>query len=185
LQRLGTMSTNGVRVLLIALVLSAAACQTPARVEPAATSESTLGASTQPPTLDRPDEEALTATPLPPPPEAFVPVPRLADIYFDFDAYEVRVEDARILDENAAWLLANPSALLLIEGHADERGTTEYNLGLGDLRAAAAMGYLVAHGIPAGRMVAISYGKERPVCAEHNESCWARNRRVHFLIKPL
>ncbi len=135
--------------------------------------------------VEPPDADALSAPGLPPPPEQFVPVPRLADIYFDYDAYAIRPEDTRVLDENAAWLRANPDGLVLIEGHADERGTSEYNLGLGDLRAAAALGYLVAHGIPAERMVAISYGKERPVCTEQSEGCWARNRRARFLIKPL
>ena len=135
--------------------------------------------------IEPPDPETLSARGLPPPPEQFVPAPRLADIHFDYDAYTVRPEDTRVLDGNAAWLRTNPDGLVLIEGHADERGTSEYNLGLGDLRAAAAMGYLIARGIPAERMVAISYGKERPACIEHNEACWARNRRARFLVKPL
>jgi peptidoglycan-associated lipoprotein len=135
--------------------------------------------------IEPPDADTLSAPGLPPPPEQFVPVPRLADIHFDYDAYTIRPEDTPILDENAAWIRANPAGLVLIEGHADERGTDDYNLGLGDLRAAAARGYLIAHGIPAERMVAISYGRERPVCTEHSEACWARNRRARFLIKPL
>jgi peptidoglycan-associated lipoprotein len=134
--------------------------------------------------IEPPDADTLSAPGLPPPPEQFVPVPRLADIHFDYDGYTIRPEDTPILDENAAWIRANPG-LVLIEGHADERGTSDYNLGLGDLRAAAARGYLIAHGIPAERMVAISYGKERPVCTEHSEACWARNRRARFLVKPL
>jgi peptidoglycan-associated lipoprotein len=132
-----------------------------------------------------PDADALAASGQPPPPEQFVPVPRLADIHFDYDAHTIRAEDTSILDENAAWIRANPSGLVLIEGHTDERGTDDYNLGLGDLRAAAAKNYLIEHGIPADRMVAISYGKERPVCVEHTEVCWARNRRARFLVKPL
>jgi peptidoglycan-associated lipoprotein len=74
---------------------------------------------------------------------------------------------------------------VLIEGHSDERGTTEYNFGLGDRRAAAAISYLLARGVPASRMVAISYGEERPQCTESTEACWARNRRAHFLVRPL
>jgi peptidoglycan-associated lipoprotein len=132
-----------------------------------------------------PDADALAATGQPPPPEQFVPVPRLAEIHFDYDAHTVRAEDTAILDQNAAWIRANPGGLVLIEGHTDERGSDDYNLGLGDLRAAAAKNYLIEHGIPADRMVAISYGKERPVCIEHNEACWARNRRARFLVKPL
>ncbi|HUM16309.1 MAG TPA: peptidoglycan-associated lipoprotein Pal [Candidatus Nitrosotalea sp.] len=181
------MSWTRGRALLIALTLSTVACQSaPSRVDTAAPMEGTsaVDASTAKSTLDRPDDETLSAMPMPPPPQEFVPAPRLADIYFDFDDHDIRAEDARILDENAAWLLANPTTLVLIEGHTDERGTTEYNVTLGDLRAAAAMGYLASHGVPAARMVAISYGKERPVCTEHNEACWSRNRRAHFLMKP-
>lgn len=134
--------------------------------------------------VEPPDADALSVPGLPPPPEQFVPVPRLADIHFDYDGYTIRPQDTPILDENGAWIRANPG-LILIEGHADERGTSDYNLGLGDLRAAAARSYLIARGIPADRMVAISYGRERPVCIEHNEACWTRNRRARFLVKPL
>jgi len=119
-----------------------------------------------------------------PPPEQFVEVPRLQDIHFDYDAHDLRPEDLSTLDQNAAWLKANPGTLLLIEGHTDERGTSEYNLGLGDLRASAAQRYLMDQGVASARMVAISYGKERPLCTEHTESCWAQNRRAHFLAKP-
>ena len=174
------------RALSIVLALGLAACQpSAARVDTPAASAVTdaVGASAAVSALDRPDDETLSAPRLPPPQE-FTPTPQLADVYFDFDTHEIRAEDARILDQNAAWLLAHPTALVLIEGHTDERGTTEYNVGLGDLRAAAAMGYLASRGVPAVRMVAISYGKERPVCAEHNETCWSRNRRAHFLMKP-
>jgi peptidoglycan-associated lipoprotein len=135
--------------------------------------------------VERPDEDTLSARSLPPLPDQFVPVARLADVHFDYDGHTIRPEDVPVLDGNAAWIRANPDGLVLIEGHADERGTSEYNLGLGDLRAAAAMGYLIARGIPAERMVAISYGKERPVCIEHSETCWALNRRARFLVKPL
>ena len=107
-----------------------------------------------------------------------MPAARLGGIHFDFDTHEVRTEDVRVLDANAAWLRATPNALVLIEGHSDERGTSEYNLGLGDLRARSAMTYLMAHGVPASRMVAISYGKERPRCTGTGLTCWAQNRRA-------
>jgi peptidoglycan-associated lipoprotein len=134
--------------------------------------------------MEAPDADALVARPAVPPPEQFVEVPRLQDIHFEYDAHDIRPEDAAILEENAAWLKTNPGTLLLIEGHTDERGTNEYNMALGDLRASAAMRYLAAKGVPGSRMVGISYGKERPLCAEHTEACWARNRRAHFLAKP-
>jgi peptidoglycan-associated lipoprotein len=133
--------------------------------------------------MERPDTETLSPAARISP-EEFVAVPRLVDIHFDFDAYAIRDEDVPVLEAHAAWLKANPTVLVLIEGHTDERGTSEYNLGLADLRAAAAMRYLIAQGVPAGRMVAISYGKERPLCTEHDETCWVRNRRASFLVKP-
>ena len=107
----------------------------------------------------------------------------LKDINFDFDKYDIRPSDAKILDASAAWLKSNPRNLLLIEGHTDERGTAEYNLALGERRAKAAMSYLVALGIQANRISIISYGSEQGLCKERGEACWARNRRDHFLVK--
>ncbi|HET8578686.1 MAG TPA: peptidoglycan-associated lipoprotein Pal [Methylomirabilota bacterium] len=107
----------------------------------------------------------------------------LKDIHFDFDKYDIRSGDAKILDANAAWLKSNPNNLVLIEGHCDERGTNEYNLALGERRAKSTMNYLVGQGVQANRITIISYGEERPQCTEHNEACWAKNRRAHFLVK--
>lgn len=114
----------------------------------------------------------------------FVAAPELRDVHFDFDRYDIRRGDARILDANARWIRANPTMWLLIEGHADERGTNEYNLALGEQRAKATMNYLVAQGIAASRMTLISYGEERPFCTEKNEECWTENRRGHFMVNP-
>ena len=127
---------------------------------------------------------AATSTPGTRPPVAeFAANPNLKDIYFDFDKYDIRPGDAKILDSNATWLKSNNN-LLLIEGHCDERGTNEYNLALGERRAKATMNYLVSQGVQAGRITIISYGEERPLCTEHNEACWSRNRRAQFLTKP-
>jgi peptidoglycan-associated lipoprotein len=125
-----------------------------------------------------------TAAPATPPrPSEFAENPNLKDIYFDFDKYDVRPGDAKILDDNATWLKGNATMLVLIEGHCDERGTNEYNLALGERRAKSAMNYLVSQGIQANRVTIISYGEERPVCSEKNEACWSKNRRAHFLVK--
>jgi peptidoglycan-associated lipoprotein len=126
-----------------------------------------------------------TAAPAPAPalPKEYRANDALKSIYFAFDKSEIRPADAKILDGSAAYLKANPNQLVLIEGHCDERGTSEYNLALGERRAKAAANYLVANGIEAGRITTISYGKERPVCTEHNESCWSRNRNDMFLSK--
>ena len=104
-------------------------------------------------------------------PKEFTPSAGLRDIHFDFDRYTIRAEDTPILDANAEWLKGNPRTLLLIEGHADERGTNEYNLALGDRRARAAMNYLVAQGVRANRITIISYGEDSPVCRESTEDC--------------
>jgi peptidoglycan-associated lipoprotein len=125
----------------------------------------------------------MSSTTARPAPSEFTAVRELADIHFDFDKYEIRFEDATILDRNAQWLKANSKDLVLIEGHADERGTAAYNVALGDRRAKATLDYLVAHGIAAQRITIVSYGEERPMCTEHTEACWAKNRRAHFLVK--
>ena len=115
-------------------------------------------------------------------PKEYVENPALAEIHFDFDRYDIRVHDKELLARNADWLKAHPGALLLIEGHADERGTNEYNLALGERRAKAARDYLAALGVDGGRVTLISYGEERPLCTERTETCCADNRRAHFLV---
>ena len=127
-----------------------------------------------------PGSGAPSATP--PRPSEFRETDSLKDVFFDFDRYDIRQSDAKLLDTNAAWLKTNNN-LVLIEGHCDERGTNEYNLALGERRAKATMNYLVGQGVQANRITIISYGKERPTCTEHSEACWAKNRRAHFLVK--
>jgi peptidoglycan-associated lipoprotein len=125
-----------------------------------------------------------TAAPAPPaPPKEYRANDALKSIFFAFDKSDIRPGDAKVLDATAAYLKANPSQLVLIEGHCDERGTAEYNLALGERRAKSAMNYLVSNGIEAGRITTISYGKERPVCSERAETCWSRNRNDTFLTK--
>ena len=118
-----------------------------------------------------------------PPLSEFRTIDALKDIHFDFDRYDIRTDAAKVLDADAAWLNDNSRTLVLIEGHADERGTNEYNLVLGDRRAKATLDYLVSHGVRGSQITAISYGEERPVCRERTEACWAKNRRAHFLVK--
>ena len=107
----------------------------------------------------------------------------LTDIHFEFDRYDLTTEATKVLDANVEWLRANPKQLVLIEGHCDERGTGTYNIALGERRAKATQNYLAAQGIQAARMAVLSYGEERPQCAEHSENCWAKNRRAHFMVK--
>jgi peptidoglycan-associated lipoprotein len=130
--------------------------------------------------------------PPPPPPPREAPKQTLTqrlssevqDAYFDYDRSDIR-EDARAtLTRNAdaikSILSDFPSESIVIEGHADERGSAEYNLGLADRRATSSKEFLVQLGVPGDRLRTISYGKERPVCTESDEDCWQRNRRAHF-----
>ena len=98
-------------------------------------------------------------------------------VFFDFDSSDIRPDGAATLQKQAAWLKRYSSVTLTIEGHCDERGTREYNLALGARRAAATKEYLIGQGISASRLETISYGKEKPMCVESNEGCWAQNRR--------
>jgi peptidoglycan-associated lipoprotein len=103
-------------------------------------------------------------------------------INFEFDVSEIRAEDRANLDRKAAILTANPAVSLRISGHADERGSDEYNLALGNRRAGSAKVYLVNKGISPGRIEIISYGEERPLDPANTEDAWARNRRDEFEV---
>ena len=118
-----------------------------------------------------------------PNPKEFTAKTDLRDIRFEFDSYQIRTEDAQLLDQNADLMKANPGWAVLIEGHADQRGTPDYNLSLSERRARASMNYLVSRGVRANRISVISYGEERPVCKESSEDCWSQNRRAHFAVK--
>ncbi len=105
------------------------------------------------------------------------------DIYFEFDSSALVPEARETLKRKAAWMRENPNVSVAVEGYTDDRGTVEYNLALGERRAESAKSFLVDLGIPASKMTTISYGKERPADPGHNESAWAKNRRVHFEIR--
>ncbi len=134
----------------------------------------------------------VSAPPPPPPPPAPAPpaktlsdwISGLQDAYFDYDKSDIRADAQTALTADAATLktiIADfPDAILTVEGHCDERGSAEYNLGLGDRRATSAKDFLVQLGVPAEKLKTISYGKEKPVCTEQTEDCWQKNRHVHF-----
>jgi len=106
----------------------------------------------------------------------------VADAFFDLDKSDLR-EDARsALTKDAEFLRSYPQLHVSLEGHCDERGSTEYNLGLGQRRAEAAKNFLISLGISADRIETTSWGKERPFCGEHTEECWQQNRRAHFVM---
>jgi peptidoglycan-associated lipoprotein len=198
------MVTGGVRFLVATLVVSTAlfagCAKRPATTAASAPAPTGTAATTPPPAVAAPAPPPAAAAPAAPAPAApapataapaprpspkeFTAIPELKPIYFDFDKYDIRPGDAKILDANAQWLKSNADQLVLIEGHCDERGTNEYNLALGERRAKSTMNYLVSQGVQASRITIISYGEERPVCTQKNEECWSKNRRAQFLVKP-
>ncbi|MBI5317577.1 MAG: peptidoglycan-associated lipoprotein Pal [Nitrospirae bacterium] len=107
----------------------------------------------------------------------------LRDVFFAYDSWVITEEGRQALSRNAEWIKSNSNALLKVEGHCDERGTSAYNLVLGEKRAKAVRNYLVELGVGANRLSVVSYGKERPSCTEHAESCYQQNRRGHLAVK--
>ena len=130
----------------------------------------------------REEEMALTTPEEEAPPEmADVDVSQvLGTVFFDFDSYELKPEARDTLSNNAEWLKMNPDIQVQIEGHCDERGTEEYNLALGERRAAAVKDYLVSMGVDEGRLYTISYGEEVPANTGHDAAAWSENRRAQF-----
>jgi peptidoglycan-associated lipoprotein len=138
------------------------------------------------------EEEVKSPTPIHEPPAIGAPSAKqsamagkespLKDIFFDFDKSTMRDDAKPNLNEDLQWLNANPTEQITIEGHCDERGTAEYNLGLGERRATAIRDYLVAAGIDAKRIKTVSFGKERPFVLGHDEAAWTWNRRAHFVV---
>lgn len=129
----------------------------------------------------------VTEPPLPPAPAPTVTDQQLfeqnvKDIYFDYDEYAVRSSDQATLQSNADFLKQHPNFTFTIEGHCDERGSTEYNLALGDNRANATKQALVNMGVSPNQIKTISFGKEKPFCTESTEQCWQENRRAHFVF---
>jgi peptidoglycan-associated lipoprotein len=182
----------GIVTLCIVFAFGAAACgKKPAPAAPAP----------PPPAATAPAAPPAPPQPAPPPPDAPAPAALseeelmarkslkelnderpLADVFFELDESSIRDEARPALQKNAEWLKRWSSMRITIEGHADERGSSEYNLGLADRRATAVRSYLVSLGIPADRMAVVSKGKESPFCTESSEACWQQNRRGHFVI---
>jgi peptidoglycan-associated lipoprotein len=133
----------------------------------------------------------LTVTPAPPPPpqpassgtDADLFSQNVKDVYFDYDRADIRADQQASLQADVQFLNQHANMSFTIEGHCDERGSTDYNLALGDQRASAVKNALTAAGLSASRIKTISYGKEKPFCMESNEACWQQNRRGHFVYQ--
>ena len=106
----------------------------------------------------------------------------LGDVFFDLDQSEVRADARPVLQTNADWMKKWTATQVMLEGHADSRGSSEYNLALGTRRANSVRDYLVSLGVPTARVTVVSKGKEAPFCVDENEACWQQNRRGHFVI---
>jgi len=165
-------------VLVFGLLLSGCGCFMQAQKGETAPPPAPVAVAPAP---EAPKEMAVEPAPAPVPAPAPAPMAvMLQDVNFDFDKYNIRAGDAEILKQDQAWFAANPGMKLWIEGNCDERGTVEYNLALGQRRADSTKSFLVNLGIDGKLMDTVSYGKEKPLCKEHNEACWAKNRNAHF-----
>jgi peptidoglycan-associated lipoprotein len=150
-----------------------------------------------------PPTATTTPTPPPPPPPAPTPAPTppseeevfknktleqlnaekpLGDVFFALDSTDLTAEARGALAKDVDWMKKWTSTKVMVEGHADSRGTNEYNLALGERRADAVRNYLVSLGIPTDRMTIVSKGEEQPFCSEESETCWQQNRRGHFIV---
>jgi peptidoglycan-associated lipoprotein len=184
-------------VLVLALAMGLAACKKPPQAPPPA-----------PPPV-QPQAQTPAPQPPPPPPPRTAPAPPpvapnrvpteeeifarmslgelnekspLVDVYFAYDLSELSDATRSTLQKAAEWLRRYTSTRVMVEGHADSRGTNEYNLALGERRANAVRDYLVSLGIPAARLTIVSKGEEDPVCREESDACWPTNRRAHFVF---
>ena len=189
------MKSRRVSAVVVTIVLAAAigACAKkkppvarPIPPPPAAAPETMPSRPPAPP-------EPVRESPIPPEPIASDPLTStdidlinknspFQPVFYAFDSAEVEGDAQKVLNANAEILRKYPTWVITIEGHADERGTAEYNLALGERRATAARTYLVSLGIPADRLKTVSYGKEFPFDPGHDESAWAKNRRAHFVV---
>src|SRR6266404_4003167 len=180
-------STNATQ-LTIAPEVGAVAPEGSTKVSPADSATYTITASGPGGSADASVRVTVAAPPTEPPASTDMDtlekmfLREIQDAYFDLDKADIRSDARAALSKSADFLRKYPQIKVVVEGHCDERGSTEYNLALGDRRAAAVKQYMVSLGIGADRISTVSYGKEKPFCMESNESCWQQNRRGHFVM---
>ena len=169
-----TLSLTSVNLIMIAALLATGAC---ARRDKAVT-------TTPPPVAQTPttNEDDVGLVELPGSQADLIAKAGTDTIHFATDKSDVDVQSRSILAAQAKWMMANPSVRASLEGHADERGTREYNMALGERRANAARDFLVAQGVPSARLLVTSWGKEKPIAVGSDESAWAQNRRAVTVV---
>ena len=168
---------------LAATILLVAACETP--VEEKADASGSGGAKQSTTTMQKAPKTETKATMAPkvaPGSQEDLVLNVGSQIHYDYDQSNLRTDARQVVERWADWLKQYPAVTVTIEGHCDERGTREYNLGLGERRADSARKYLIALGVNADRIGTISYGKERPACVSSNKACWSQNRRGMLLV---
>ena len=181
-----TWTSTDATQLTIAPDVGAVTAQGSTKVTPSDSTTYTITASGPGGSADS-SARVTVSTPQPPPQQPAGPsidelfLREVRDAYFDFNKADIRPDAREALGKTAEFLRNYPQVKVTIEGHCDERGSTEYNLVLGDRRAAAVKSYLVSLGISADRMNTVSYGKEKPFCTDSNEECWQKNRVGHFV----
>jgi peptidoglycan-associated lipoprotein len=182
---MGFHNTGFKAVSVAAAMFLLAACETPveesADTSGTGTATQTTQAETKPVETKPMEKEMKPKGPVPGSQEDLVL--NVGDrVFFDFDKSDLKPDARATIERWAAWLKQYPSVTVTIEGHCDERGTREYNIGLGERRSDSARRYLVALGVNPDRIATVSYGKERPVCVTSNESCWSQNRRGVMVV---
>ncbi len=178
------MKTTSMVVLTLMMIASVALLATSCAKQTTQSQTETMGPPEAPVPVEAPAETAEPAEPgivATAPPATATPIANKR-VYFGYDSAALSAQAPLILTDMIAYLRTNPGLSVTVEGHCDERGTDAYNMELGERRAQAVKTYLVDHGIPAHRLVAVSYGKTRPVAMGHNEASWAQNRRAEFQI---
>jgi peptidoglycan-associated lipoprotein len=186
----GTFSWKWAVLALSVAALVAVGCAKKQTVKsegaPGAPGEAAPGAVGEAPVTEAPPAPAVVAPATPPAPGVAVTEERRSqfdDVRFDFDRSELKEDGRRACQVVADYMKKNPKASLLVEGHCDERGTAEYNMALGERRAAAVVTYLVSLGVPRAALSTVSFGKEKPLDPGHDEGAWAKNRRAHFVLQ--
>ena len=175
---------NNARFLPLFVIAFVSACASVEEQKPAPAPQAVAPAPAPAPAARPAERQAVPSTPsTPAAPARAASAPAKGSVYFDYDKYDIKPEFKTVLEENARYLRENPALRAKVEGNADERGSREYNLALGQRRAEAVMKMMVLLGVPERRLEAVSYGEEKPRRSGHDEASWAENRRGDLVFE--